>query len=68
MKKWRVLFSVNSGVNEVIGFTRLVVPIPNKKDSMSALLLDNLERGIAPCNTPSPANLVSHASPLEELV
>ena len=45
------------------GLTKLVELIPNKKDSVSAALYDNLLPGICAGNNPFPGNLVLYAAP-----
>ena len=56
-----------SGTKHGAGFTKFVEFIPNKKDSVSGALYDNLFPGICPGNKPSPAHLVLYAEPYCEL-
>ena len=49
----------NSGTKGGAGFTKLVELIPNKKDSISGALLDNVFHGICPGLKPLPGNFVS---------
>ncbi len=45
------------------GFTKLVEPIPHKKDSISLELCDNWSGATRPCNKPSPGKYVVCGTP-----
>jgi hypothetical protein len=49
---------VISGTKHGAGFTKFVELMPNKKDSVSGALYDNLFQGICPGNKPLPGSLV----------
>jgi len=57
----------NSGTKTGAGLTKLVEFTPNKNDSISAALYDNLFQGICPGFNPLPASLVLYAAPYCEL-
>ena len=52
-----------SGIKHGAGFTKFVELIPNKKDSVSAALYDNLFQGICAGINPFPGSLVLNAAP-----